>query len=99
MGTNFYRCYCKKCGHTVKTDDDTDRWMDPFFLPQRCPACGAFSGHHSRYGEGCFAISYGHYKRRPRVVPFSWLHPSTWASPGEDWVEYDDSWPVSEPSP
>jgi hypothetical protein len=79
--TACYRAFCPTCRHVVEERKEPT-FLDPFFLPRRCPSCHTHMGSRW-YDEGTWKTEYGEYVRD---VSFEWLKPSTWFS-GYTWKE------------
>jgi hypothetical protein len=58
-----YRAYCKDCGYTVRSEDSST-FMDPFFLPERCPGCHRYSPRHGyvREADRRYKVEFGFWK-------------------------------------
>lgn len=84
-----HRAYCCECGWTVKERGEDD-FLDPFFLPSRCPGCHAKKRRHLGRFElsekSGWLTSYGFWERD---TPFDWLMPSTWFARARHWVDLD----------
>jgi hypothetical protein len=83
----YYRAYCKRCGWTVKTGAEST-FMDPFFLPERCPGCHEYHSRHawSYFSDEClYTVEYGFMAFVPAAEqpPKVWFLPWTWAPVGE----------------
>lgn len=80
-------CFCAKCGAQVKSGDP--RWMDDFFLPERCHQCG---DHKNRYSyepyQSQWVTSYGFEREVAGQPRWSIWKPSTWHRRYE-WVDFD----------
>jgi len=87
----FFRAYCNECGHTVK-ERESETFLDPFFLPERCPTCHAYKRKHMRRFEDTdnsgWLTSYGHWKRD---VPFVLTKPGTWFASEKHWIDLDEA--------
>lgn len=96
MPNPFFRAYCKSCGTTVGTREDNSTFLDPFFLPERCPGC---HDHHckssrSHYYDDClYRVEYGFWKFVPhdQQPTRRWWNPFSWPVRGDNiWVEWDE---------
>lgn len=74
MEDKTYRAICIKC-KTVSRHSRSKRWLDPFFLPDRCYHCDHVKSN--RLFDTGWKIQYGFYKRK---VSFNIFDPLTWAA-------------------
>lgn len=75
MTRPYYRAYCKDCGCTVRSGDNST-FMDQFFLPERCPGCHRYAPRHGYVSdsEARYRVEYGFWK----VVPIEPQPPRRW---------------------
>lgn len=91
--TPYYRAFCPNCDCTVETNHETDRWLDPFFLPRRCPGCHHYMSSTTYSGGWTWQVEFGYWRFVPAdpQPPKVWWNPFTWGTFGARvWTKWMD---------
>lgn len=70
-----WRAVCDKCGYVERHRSST-KFLDPWFLPDRCPQCDHWKRPTKVFDTG-WSNQYGYYERKQK---FNLFKPSTWFS-------------------